>query len=126
MLRYSGSITAWRRKALADATVGGVDIPKGAELLLVMGSANRDEERFAAGEEFDISRENARDHLSFGFGIHYCLGNMLAKLQAKIALEEIVRLMPHVRLQDGADIGFRENLSFRVPLEVPVTWKEAA
>ncbi len=126
VLRYSGSITAWRRKALADATVGGVDIPKGAELLLVMGSANRDEERFAAGEEFDISRENARDHLSFGFGIHYCLGNMLAKLQAKIALEEIVRLMPHVRLQDGADIGFRENLSFRVPLEVPVTWKEAA
>lgn len=126
VLRYSGSITAWRRKALADATVGGIDIPKGAELLLVMGSANRDEERFAAGEEFDISRENARDHLSFGFGIHYCLGNMLAKLQAKIALEEIVRLMPHVRLQDGADIGFRENLSFRVPLEVPVTWKEAA
>jgi cytochrome P450 len=51
---------------------------------------------------------------------------MLAKLQVKIALEEIARLMPDVRLQDGADIDFRENLSFRVPLEVPVTWKKAA
>ncbi len=126
VLRYSGSITAWRRKALQDATVGGVAIPKGAELLLVMGSANRDESRFADGETFDIGRENARDHLSFGFGIHYCLGNMLAKLQAKIAIEEIVRLLPDVRLQEGVEIGFRENLSFRVPLAVPVTWKEAA
>ena len=126
VLRYSGSITAWRRKALKDATVGGIAIPKGAELLLVMGSANRDETRFDGGETFDIARENSREHLSFGFGIHYCLGNMLAKLQAKIALEEIARHMPGVRLRDGADIGFRENLSFRVPLEVPVTWKEMA
>ena len=125
VLRYSGSIVAWRRKALKDAEIGGVAIPAGAELLLVMGSANRDEDRFADGEAFDIGRENARDHLSFGFGIHYCLGNMLAKLQAKVALEEIARIMPEVRLQEGADIGFRENLSFRVPLEVPVTWKEA-
>ncbi|CAG7611897.1 cytochrome P450 [Leucobacter soli] len=126
VLRYSGSIVAWRRKALKDTEVGGVAIPEGAELLLVMGSANRDDVRFSDGESFDIDRENAREHLSFGFGIHYCLGNMLAKLQAKIALEEIVRLMPDVRLQEGSDIGFRENLSFRVPLEVPVTWKEAA
>ncbi len=126
VLRYSGSIVAWRRKALKDAEVGGVAIPAGAELLLVMGSANRDEDRFDAGETFDIARENSREHLSFGFGIHYCLGNMLAKLQARIVLEEIARLMPGVRLQEGADIGFRENLSFRVPLEVPVTWKEAA
>ena len=126
VLRYSGSIVAWRRKALKDAEVGGVVIPEGAELLLVMGSANRDEDRFPEGESFDIGRANSREHLSFGFGIHYCLGNMLAKLQAKIALEEIVRIMPDVRLQEGADIGFRENLSFRVPLEVPVTWEEQA
>ncbi|WP_449282751.1 cytochrome P450 [Leucobacter sp.] len=126
VLRYSGSIVAWRRKALQDAEVGGVAIPAGAELLLVMGSANRDESRFEDGEVFDSTRPNAREHLSFGFGIHYCLGNMLAKLQTKIALEEIARLMPDVRLQDGADIDFRENLSFRVPLEVPVTWKGAA
>ena len=59
-----------------------------------MGSANRDESKFDDGEYFDITRPNAREHLSFGFGIHYCLGNMLAKLQAKIALEEVARLAP--------------------------------
>lgn len=125
VLRYSGSIVAWRRKALADATVGGVAIPKDAELLLVMGSANRDVERFDDAESFDIARPNARDHLSFGFGIHYCLGNMLAKLQARVALEELVRLAPGLRLRDEP-IHFGHNLSFRVPTSVPVTWEAPA
>lgn len=69
VLRYAGSIVGWRRKALKDAEVGGVPIPEGAQLLLLMGSANRDENKFDAGEDFDISRPNAREHLSFGFGI---------------------------------------------------------
>ncbi|EMY32635.1 cytochrome P450, partial [Arthrobacter crystallopoietes BAB-32] len=123
VLRYSGSIVGWRRKALTDTEVGGVPIPEGGQLLLLMGSANRDESRFADGEVFDISRSNAREHLSFGYGIHYCLGNMLAKLQAKIALEEIARLAPNLKLEDPEAIGFRENLSFRVPETVPVTWE---
>ncbi|GAA1539863.1 cytochrome P450 [Microbacterium ginsengiterrae] len=123
VLRFSGSIVAWRRKALADTEIGGVAIPKDANVLLVMGSANRDEEMFADPEVFDISRTDARNHLSFGFGIHYCLGNMLAKLQAKIVLEETIAAVPGLRLQDDADIDFRENLSFRVPESVPVTWE---
>ncbi|MCH8564451.1 cytochrome P450 [Nesterenkonia sp. LB17] len=123
VLRYSGSIVAWRRKALTDTEVGGVSIPEGAELLLVMGAANRDEERFENSEVFDISRPNAREHLSFGFGIHYCLGNMLAKLQAKIALEEGIRRIPTLRLVENPETPFRENLSFRVPTTVPVTWE---
>ncbi|RAN79543.1 cytochrome [Bacillus sp. SRB_336] len=123
ILRYSGSIVGWRRKALKDTTVGGVPIPAGAGLLLLMGSANRDDARFEDGEDFDISRPNAREHLSFGFGIHYCLGNMLAKLQAKIALEEITRLLPTLTLTEPESITFRENLSFRVPESVPVAWK---
>ena len=123
VLRYSGSIVAWRRRALRDATIGGVDIPAGADLLLVMGSANRDESHFDDGEAFDLDRANSRDHLSFGYGIHYCLGNMLAKLQTRIALEEVARLAPHLSLLDGAAIRFRDNLSFRVPIAVPVTWE---
>ncbi|MBS1673933.1 MAG: cytochrome P450 [Actinobacteria bacterium] len=122
VLRYSGSIVAWRRKALADAEIGGVAIPKGANVLLVMGSANRDAEVFENPDVFDIARPDARNHLSFGFGIHYCLGNMLAKLQAKIVLEETLIAVPQLQLA-GADIDFRENLSFRVPLSVPVTWE---
>jgi cytochrome P450 len=123
ILRYSGSIVAWRRRALRDAEIGGVPIPAGADILLVMGSANRDESVFAHPDEFDIDRADARSHLSFGFGIHYCLGNMLAKLQDRLVLEEAVAAVPSLRLAEGADIGFRENLSFRVPTSVPVTWE---
>ncbi|WP_394160743.1 cytochrome P450 [Galactobacter valiniphilus] len=125
VLRYSGSIVGWRRKALQDTEVGGVPIPEGAELILLMGSANRDGERFENADSFDIARPNAREHLSFGFGIHYCLGNMLAKLQAKIALEEVARLVPQLEVTDPQDITFRENISFRVPETVPVAWAPA-
>lgn len=122
VLRYSGSIVGWRRKALKDTEIGGQAIKEGDGVLLLMGSANRDENRFENGEEFDIHRSNAREHLSFGFGIHYCLGNMLAKLQAKICLEEVSKLVPTLELADDSPISFRENLSFRVPTTVPVTW----
>lgn len=123
VLRYSGSIVAWRRKATTDAVIGGAHIAKGDGVLLVMGSANRDEDVFATPADFDIDRSDARNHLSFGFGIHYCLGNMLAKLQDRIVLEETIAAVPSIRLAEGSDIDFRENLSFRVPTSVPVTWE---
>lgn len=123
VLRYSGSIVAWRRKATRDAEIGGVAIPAGANILVVMGSANRDENVFANPEAFDIDRDDARNHMSFGYGIHYCLGNMLAKLQDRIMLEETIAAVPSLRLVENADIDFRENLSFRVPTSVPVTWE---
>jgi cytochrome P450 len=123
VLRFSPSIVAWRRKALKDTTIGGVDIPEGAQLLLVMGSANRDDGHFDDAETFDISRTNAREHLAFGYGIHYCLGNMLAKLQARIAVEEVARIAPGLRIVDSEQITFGDNLSFRAPLAVPVTWE---
>lgn len=125
VLRFSPSIHAWRRKALADTEIGGVAIPAGANILLVMASANRDDSRFDEPDVFDATRSNAREHLAFGFGIHYCLGNMLAKLQAKITLEEVSRMVPDLRLAPEADIRFAENVSFRVPLSVPVIWKES-
>jgi cytochrome P450 len=123
-LRYSGSILGWRRRALRDTEIGGVAIPKGADILVLMGSANRDREVFADPETFDIDRGNARSHLSFGFGIHYCLGNLLAKLQDRIVTEEVLRLVPSLRLT-GEAITFGDNLSFRAPRSVPVTWDAA-
>lgn len=124
VLRYSGSIVSWRRKALRDTEIGGVAITAGDQLLLVMGSANRDETLFPEGEQFDIQRTNAREHLSFGFGLHYCLGNMLAKLQGRIVLEEVLENAPDLELSvDPDSIAFGENLSFRAPVAVPVTWK---
>lgn len=122
ILRFSGSIVAWRRKATRDTEIGGVAIPEGSGVLLLMGSANRDDQVFPAPDSFDIGRNNARSHLSFGYGIHFCLGNLLAKLQAKVALEEITRLLPTLQMSVGAEIQFGQNLSFRVPNSVPVVW----
>ncbi|MER7498906.1 cytochrome P450 [Nonomuraea pusilla] len=124
VLRYSPSIVAWRRRTLAPAVVGGVEIPEGADVLLLMGSANRDEDVFSDPETFDVTRGNARAHLSFGFGIHYCLGNQLAKLQARIVLEQVVARLPSLRLAPGAAIRFGHSLSFRTPEAVPVEWDQ--
>jgi cytochrome P450 len=87
-----------------------------------MGAANRDPAVFPDPDTFDITRSNARAHLSFGYGIHYCIGNMLGKLQTKIAVEEIARRLPNLRLVPDAQITFGDNLSFRVPDSVPVLW----
>lgn len=122
ILRTSGSIFAWRRTAMKDAEVDGVAIPKDSQLLLVMGSANRDPNVFEDPDRFDIGRENARNHLSFGFGIHYCIGNMLGKLQTRVALEELTKKLPGLNIKPGAEIEFGDNLSFRVPTAVPVVW----
>ncbi|CAN5147351.1 cytochrome P450 [soil metagenome] len=122
VLRVSGSIVAWRRHAEKDGVVAGVQIPKGSKLLLLMGSANRDPAMFPDPDLFDITRANARNHLSFGFGIHYCIGNLLGKLQTKIAVEEITKKLPGLKLKPGVDIQFGDNLSFRVPTAVPVIW----
>ncbi|MFM6981046.1 MAG: cytochrome P450 [Micrococcales bacterium] len=125
VLRFSPSIVAWRRRAVKDGVIGGVEIPKGSNILLVMGSANRDKAVFDQPDVFDIGRENARSHLAFGYGIHFCLGNLLAKLQARVALEEITKNVPSLRLKPGSEISFGENLSFRVPTAVPVEWDAA-
>lgn len=122
VLRTAGSIFAWRRTAMRDAEIAGVPIPKGSQILLVMGSANRDAAMFENPDEFDIERPNARQHLSFGYGIHYCIGNLLAKLQVRIALEELVEKVPSLKLKGDGDVSFGDNLSFRVPETVPVTW----
>ncbi|MEC7764866.1 MAG: cytochrome P450 [Pseudomonadota bacterium] len=120
ILRHSPSVTGWRRKARHAGTVGGVDIPEGAEILMITGSANRDDDRFPDGETFDITRKNARTHLSFGYGIHYCLGFQLAKMEGQIVLERLTERFPDMELTDGFEAEFARNLSFRVPLSVTV------
>lgn len=122
ILRTSGSIFAWRRTAMKDASIAGVAIPQGSHILLVMGSANRDGSMFENPDEFDIERQNARNHLSFGYGIHYCIGNILGKLQTRVALEQLIAKLPDMKLKPNVDIEFGDNLSFRVPLTVPVVW----
>lgn len=122
MLRYMPSVIGWRRKARHAATVGGVDLPAGAEVLMITGSANRDESQYPNGETLDIERSNARTHLSFGYGIHYCLGFQLAKMEASILLRQLSERFPTLRLAPGFVAEYHRNVGFRVPKSVLVEW----
>lgn len=122
MLRFSPSVVGWRRKARHAATVGGVDLAEGAEILMLTGSANRDESQFPDGEKLDITRQNARTHLSFGYGIHYCLGFQLAKMEGQALVRQLAERFPTLRLADGFVPEYNRNISFRVPKSVMVDW----
>jgi cytochrome P450 len=125
VLRYSPSIVAWRRKALQNATIAGVPIPAGANILLLLGSANRDEAAFAGPEQFDITRTDSRNSLSFGYGIHFCVGQQLAKMEFATTLAELSRRLPSLRLKPGQTFEFVRNTSFRIPAALHVEWDAA-
>jgi cytochrome P450 len=122
VLRLDSSVIAWRRRTTQDTAIAGVSIPRNAKLLLLLGSGNRDPEMFSDPDRFDIRRFNAREHLAFGHGAHLCIGRPLARLQAKIVLEEFARRLPSLRLAPDLKLEFPPNVSFRGPLSLPVAW----
>lgn len=108
------------RVATEDLQVHETAISAGSPVLMLIGSANRDERVFPAGDQFDISRTNAVQHLSFGTGVHFCLGAALARLEARVTLEEIFSRFPNYFLDEERSVrvcssnvhGFR-HLPFR-------------
>lgn len=123
-LRYAGSIVAWRRETTEDAVLGGVPLPKGAKLLIVQCSGNRDPGHFEAPDDFDIYRDNTADHLTFGYGAHQCMGKNIARMEMRIFLEEMTRRLPHLRLATQ-DFTYVPSLSFRGPEHLWVEWDPA-
>ncbi|WP_257168091.1 cytochrome P450 [Bradyrhizobium sp. SRS-191] len=124
-LRFSPSIVAWRRRALKDAEIGGMPVPKDSNILLLIGSANRDETVFAEPARFDVRRSDARSHLAFGYGIHTCVGQQLARIEFAIALGELTRRLPGLRLAADQTNDFVHNISFRVPTALRIEWDVA-
>jgi cytochrome P450 len=122
VLRFDSSVIAWRRQTTQAVQIGGVPVPAGANLLLLMGSANRDPAVFADPDRFDIHRPNAREHLSLGQGVHYCLGAPLARLEVRVVLEELSARLPSLRLVPGQTLRFQPNTTFRGPLSLLVEW----
>jgi cytochrome P450 len=120
--RCDSSVIVWRRKTTQAVEIGGVPVPAEANLLLLLGSANRDPAVFEDPERFDIHRHNAREHLSFGHGAHYCLGAPLARLEARVVLEELSARLPGLRLVPGQTLRFQPNTTFRGPLSLLVEW----
>ena len=90
MLRFDSPIQSVGRATLCDIDMAGRTIPRGDTMMLILGSANRDEQQFTDPHKFDICRHR-NNHVAFGYGTHYCLGAALARLQARIAIGTLLR-----------------------------------
>lgn len=121
-LRYESSQIAWRRVTIEDTTLGGVDLPAGTPIFLNFAAANRSPESFEQPDDFDIHRPNANRHISFGKGIHLCLGAGLAKMEARIALEVLTQKLPSLRLAENQELTMFPNITFRGPETLQLEW----
>jgi cytochrome P450 len=122
-LRYDSSVQMTGRVTLEDIDdQGGMKIPKGETVLCLLGSANRDPAAYPEGaDRLDIARPNPRP-LSFGGGIHFCLGAQLARLEAEIAISTLLRRLPDLRLDDVENPEWRPTFVLRGLKRLPASW----
>jgi len=118
VLRYEAPSPVQARYVAHDTECRGEKIPEGSVMLLLNGSANRDERHFHDGERFDIHRSGG--HLSFGQGLHFCLGSALARMQARVVLEEVLTRWPDWEV-DYANAAMAHTSSVRGWGKLPVT-----
>jgi cytochrome P450 len=125
VLRYDGPVeTPTYRFTTAAIDIGGTTIPVGGELVLVaLADADRDPARFPDAESFDIRRD-ARGHLAFGHGIHYCLGAPLARLEGRIAIRTLLQRCPDLTLDiHPAALTWRGGMLIRGPQQLPIRFR---
>lgn len=122
LLRHSGPLAmATERFAREDVEIAGVTIPRGSTVYAALASANRDERQFANPDAVDVTREPNR-HLAFGLGIHFCLGAPLARLEAQVAFESLLRRTSALSLIAGSDaLRWRRGLVLRGLVSLPVS-----
>jgi len=125
ILRYESSQISWRRITTRPVEIGEWKLPADAKIFLNFAGANRDESIFEDPDAFDIHRSNANQHISFGKGIHFCLGPNLARLEVSIVLETLAERVPSIRLAPDQDFRFFPNITFRGPEKMWVEWDGA-
>jgi cytochrome P450 len=118
VLRYDPPVQLTARVAGSELGVAGAEVPPGSLALLLLAAAGRDPAANADPDRFDIRRESPR-HLSFGHGIHFCLGAPLARLEAQIALREFARRFPEARLAEE-ELRYRDAVTLRGLVELRV------
>lgn len=118
-LRRDAPLQMMFRTAMSDVEIAGVTIPKGATVLPLIGAANRDESVFPDPDRFDPTR-GSTDHIAFGHGAHFCLGAALARLEARVAIEELLRRAQ--RLEAAGVVDRVTSLVFRGPTSLPLRY----
>jgi len=119
MLRFDTPLHMFKRYALEDLEYKGVALKKGDQVGLLLASANRDETKFAAAADF-IPLRSPNPHVSFGAGIHYCVGAPLARLEMQTALRVLFERLPRLQLDGMA--RYRDTWHFHALESLPVTW----
>jgi cytochrome P450 len=124
VLRLEPPVPLMFRKATRDVEVAGQQIPKGDMVGIFFGLANRDPAVFEDPDEVDIDRAHNR-HLAFGGGVHRCIGSNLARLQIRIALEQLIERLSPFRIPDGAPVEY-VSLQARGPMSIPLEFSPAS
>jgi cytochrome P450 len=124
IIRWQTPLAYMRRTANNDCLIGGKQVKKDDQILMWYVSGNRDESVFENAEEVIIDRPNVRNHLSFGFGIHRCMGNRLAELQLRILWEEILERFESITVMDEPERTFSPFVKGYTHLPVQVTRKQ--
>jgi cytochrome P450 len=119
VLRYRSSVQAMERFTKVETQLGGQTIPAGQKVMVWMGAANRDETQFDRPDEFVIDRD-PNPHLSFGNGIHFCLGAPLARLEAAIVLGAVLERLPNLRIDPDATLEFIHSIDTHGLKSLPV------
>jgi cytochrome P450 len=121
LLRYDSSVQLTGRTALEHVSVGGVDVAKGETVLCLLGAANRDPAVYRDPDRLDITRRNIRP-MSFGGGIHFCLGAQLARIEGEIAIATMLRRLPSLKLDDVEHPDWRKTFVLRGLNRLPARW----
>jgi cytochrome P450 len=117
-LRFDSPVQMLFRETTRDVEVAGAPIPKGSAVMPIFASANRDEAQFPEADRFDIDRET-RGHLAFGFGIHFCLGASLARLEARVGFEELFKRVTRLRRLEP-EVEYVDSFLLRGPRRLPL------
>lgn len=117
--RYCPPAHGVHRVAKVDCEIGGFPVKTGETVRLVVASAGRDENKFESPETLDVTRKEAREHLDFGFGLHRCVGQWLARLDIEVGLRELYRRHPELTV--AGPFEFRSEYQFRGPKVLMVT-----
>jgi len=125
LLRYDSSVQMTGRTALEDVSVGGLDVAKGEAVLCLLGAANRDPAAYPDPDRLDITRSSIRP-MSFGGGIHFCLGAQLARIEGEIAVATLLRRLPNLKLDDVEHPSWRQTFVLRGLNALPARWQLAS
>ncbi|MGR8921936.1 MAG: cytochrome P450 [Gammaproteobacteria bacterium] len=119
-LRYCSPVQGVYRRAMQDTDVAGTTIPAGKDVVLLLGSANHDESRFAEPERFDVARRTG-GHTGFGIGVHHCLGAHLGRLETRAAMARLIPKLGSATLKDP-EIAWNPNWFVRGPDTLRLAW----